>query len=138
MAEDIIRNLRYSKPFIYQIGEKYFYLGAGVCCECDELEKSIFYKYRKALKHIEDIQFNLRKSNVKAVIRYYDEIMKSPKTAYDPSKEILARVRMENLLGTIGKLETEQVIKQYEDMINVLNYKDGTFYRCLNDENKKE
>lgn len=141
MSEEIIKNIQKSKPFIYQIGEKYFYLGAGVCCECDESEKKVFLKYRKELKYLEKIKCNLRKSDVKKIIGYYDEIIKSPKTVYDPSNESLARRKIENLLGNVSELEIKQVGKQYKEMIKVLDYKDGAFYRdhnCLNEEDKNE
>lgn len=141
MREEIIKNIRKSKPFIYQIGEKFFYLGAGVCCECDESEKKVFLKYLKELKYLEKIKCNLRKSDVKKIIGYYDEIMKSPKTVYDPSNESFARRKIENLLGNVSELEIKQVAKQHKEMITVLDYKDGAFYRhnnCLNEGNKNE
>lgn len=37
--------------------------------------------------------------------------------------------KIENLLGNVNGLEIKQAGKQYKEMITVLDYKDGAFYR---------
>lgn len=115
-------------PFVYEVNQKYYYLGQGVCKECDStFAISYFEDYKKFLEQIgRDViasqTRNIDEESLDTLIYCFRKVKAYSDIKVEPEDYKTYRQRISDLVDTLSILEQQKLLQQLEDFVNVFYY----------------
>ena len=125
-----------AKEFIYEVQDKYYYIGAWVFRECTKQE---IENYKIFLEELENMRKTLRDEHwennpntceaSEKLNEKFSKIKLHTKATMDREKERLIASNLNEFMSKLTNEDIMKIAKQREVIYEILDYIDGAFYR---------
>lgn len=124
MSGELVRKLSYRYPFVYKVGEQYFYIGSTVFRKCtqEEIEKHKCYIAEHSKLEKED-KYNLPRTAI-TFVQAIEDLINIGNSEYDCRNAGQARHNLEITLEGLDESTLEAFCKQVNDFENAIELRD--------------
>ena len=117
---ELIRRIQTSRPYIYCTKDKYYFLSASACRECDDEEEVLIDEMNCVLNKLEKAgdeidKAKIRKDELEEIARIYAKI-KERDGKFNYSSHERAKNKIEILFNGFSREEVENVHRQRENL----------------------
>lgn len=124
MYTKIVRELSYSYPFVYRIGEQYYYVGMTVFRKCTQEEIDEYKRYSKEMEKYADVdKYNIPET-VGELAESLAKLMNLENSEYDDRNAGRARRELETLLEQQSKAVLAEIVEQREKFVQAIELRD--------------
>ena len=124
---DILSRIRYMEPFIYKLGNAYYYLGANICHECNDEEVARYDRYLDALKALDVCNYHIERKDSKNLATVVRDIMDVPNSAEPETCDSKWRFKMATKMESLNSQELQDVRRQLMDLDRAFKYIAGSY-----------
>ncbi len=119
-------------PFIYEVGDKLYYIGQGVFKECiDHFSYTYFEKYKNCIKKIgsERIENNkITSDEIEEIIYCFRKVRNHSEFPQSAEELLQSKTSTKNFLASLSAEESAELEIQLKDHINIFkNYYHPTY-----------